>query len=403
MDLYGRRNGTPGSHKRRVVDISTVYNSRTIKNMLPEDIEKIQKYNVPLEYYTKGVAILGPMNKSSIGKFANVNTTIYFHDLPLPPSMFTEMIVDRCTGTSKQDFREIIDAPPGWGKSYSGLYGCGRYAIEAADRHGQDPKDYFSIENCVLLQDTERVLSLMDELDKHQAVFIDDAGVAAGNRDYATQSNKNLSVIMQTCRTKRWYVVFTAPMNKHLDLSIRELVYCKGKIYKSCHDAGFNILKQKSIHMRERGGKFKEYNPNFIFNDVKFDLYAYFTPEFLDPYKGIIELYDTARDKAADALIHERAEQESINKSGVGKREMKYNAERDANYDTIYRLIHDENGNLLERRGTGKGQRTALGTYSVSKIAGECAISESAVNKIIAEIKADKRRSLAESGGAPHV
>jgi hypothetical protein len=155
------------------------------------------------------------------------------------------MIVDRCTGKSKQDFREIIDGPPGAGKSYSGLYGCERYAIEAADRFGQSPKDFFTIDNCALLQDTVGVTQLMDELDKFQAVFIDDAGVSAGHKDALSTSNKNLDAIMATCRTKRWYVMFTAPMNKHLDLTIRELVYCKGSIFKSCHEAGFNILKRK--------------------------------------------------------------------------------------------------------------------------------------------------------------
>ena len=353
--------------------------------MLPEDIEKIQKYNVPMEYYTKGVAVLGPMNKSSIARFANVNTTIYFHDLPLPPSMFTEMIVDRCTGTSKQDFREIIDGKPGAGKSYSAIWGCARYAIEAADRHGQDPKDYFSLENCALLQDTEGVTRLMDELDKYQAVLIDDAGVSAGNKDFLTQSNKNLGAIMQTCRTKRWYVMFTAPMNKHLDLQIRELTYCRGSIYKSCHEADFNIVQHKSVIVKLKNGRYIERNPHYVFDDVKIDLYAYFNPELLEPYKNIIKKYDEARDKAADSLIHERATQEKEKKNPTDKKGMAFNAMIEKYETKVYDMTHKQDGTWLSPRTLGK--TTQPDTYSIGSIMSETGLNDRQVKKVIAFIK----------------
>ena len=101
----------------------------------------IQSVGFPLQSYFTGKVILGPVNKSSITKFANMNTLITKYELPFPPSQFIEMVVDRTTGNSRQDFREIIDGKPGAGKSYSAIYGCARYAIEAADRHGQNPKD----------------------------------------------------------------------------------------------------------------------------------------------------------------------------------------------------------------------------------------------------------------------
>ena len=366
-----------------------VLNSRNVKSMSQSTQDFIQSVGFPLESYFSGRVVLGPVNKSSVTKFAILNTLITKHSLPIPPSQFTEMIVDRTTGKSKQDFREIIDGKPGGGKSYSALFGCARYAIEAADRHGQDPKDYFSLGNCALLQDTAGVTYLMDELDKEQAVLIDDAGVSAGNKDFLTQSNKNLGAIMQTCRTKRWYVMFTAPMNKHLDLQIRELTYCRGNIYKSCHEADFNIIQQKGVNIQYRGSKYKEYNPHFIFDDIKTELYAYFNPELLEPYKHIIRDYDKKRDEAADSLIHERATQEKEKKNPVDKRERKFQDLLNDHMETVYKMTHDVGGNWLKRRVLGKTVQE--GTYSVGSIMSETGLNDRQVNKVIAHLKSHGR------------
>jgi hypothetical protein len=367
-----------------------VYNSRNVESMPQTQRDLIQSVGFPLQSYFTGKVILGPVNKSSITKFANMNTLITKYELPFPPSQFIEMVVDRTTGNSRQDFREIIDGKPGAGKSYSAIYGCARYAIEAADRHGQNPKDYFSLDNCALLQDTEGVTRLMDDLDKYQAVLIDDAGVSVGNKDFLSQSNKNLGAIMQTCRTKRWYVMFTAPMNKHLDLQIRELTYCRGNIYKSCHDANFNIIQQKGVHIQYRSSKYKEYNPHFIFDDVKTDLYAYFNPELLAPYKNIIRDYDKARDAAADSLIHERATQEKDAKNPVDKRDKKNKDIIEKYKDTVYTMTHDENGKWLDRRVLGKTLQ--VGTYSIGKIMAETGLNDRQVNKVIAHLKETEKK-----------
>jgi hypothetical protein len=350
-----------------------------------ETRQRIKDAGIPIECYTEGKITLGPINKSSVAKFAILNTDITKYNLPLPPSLYYEGIVDTCTGKSKQDFREIIDGKPGGGKSMSGIFGCGRYAYQAAEQNGQDPKDYFSLDNCALLQDTEGVTHLLDELDKFQAVLIDDAGVAAGNRDYGTASNKNLSAIMQTCRTKRWYVVFTAPMNKHLDLAIRELVYCKSAIFKSCHEAGFNILKHKHVNQVEINGRFREYKPNFMFDDVKISMYAAFSPDYLDAYKGIVDKYDVLRDKAADSLIHERAEREHDAKNKTTVREKKFAQELIKHKDKIFEMTHDAKGNWLHRREVGFS--SSEGTYSMRGITSETGLSEHKVNLIIAHLK----------------
>jgi len=354
--------------------------------------ENIINCGVPIGLYETGKITLGPMNKSSVGKFASINTLIYENNLPIPPSLITEWIVERCTGPSKQDFREIVDGNPGAGKSMSDLYLCEIYASVAAEIHGQDPKDYFSLDNCALLQDTAGVSHLLDELDKYQAVLIDDAGVSIGNRDYGTSSNKNLAAIMQTCRTKRWYVNFTAPMNKHLDLAIRELVYCKSKIFKSCHSGGFNIMKRKGINWVQKGKAYQEYNPHFVFDGQKIDLYAAFTPDFIDPYKGIVDKYDVLRDSAADSLIHERAEEEHDAKNNVTVREKKFENMMKEFGPSIYMMTHDAQGNWLQRRD--KGGPVPEGFFTIPRIARERGLTDLSINKIIALLKKreDKER-----------
>lgn len=351
--------------------------------------ERIISAGVPIELYDLGYTVLGPLNKSSIEKFANINTWITENKFPLFPSIFTEMVVDICNGKSKQDFREIIDGKPGSGKSYSAIYGCCRYAIEAAERYGQDPKDYFTLANAALLQDTAGVTELMDSLDKYQAVLIDDAGVSAGHKDFASTSNKNLDAIMATCRTKRWYVVFTAPMNKHLDLTIRELMYCRGKIYKPCHAANFNIVQQQQIAYKKARHGWDEINPHYVYdNNVRVELYAYFNPEILNPYPNIITEYDKKRDAAADSLIHDKATAEKEKKNPVDKREAKFQKILTDNLDVVYKMTHDATGAWLNRKTVGD-RGTDADTYSVNKIMSETGLNDRQVNKIIAYLKKD--------------
>jgi hypothetical protein len=300
-----------------------VYNSRSVKTMDEKIKEQIEHAGVPLSVYTDCLTDLGPSNKSALKRFATICTNIAKFELPLPPSPFIEFVVDRTTGKSKQDFSGIVDGKKGKGKSYSGGYECGRYAIEVADRWGQDPKDYFTLENCALLEDTDGVSQILDEADKHQAIMIDDAGVAVSNRDFATQKNKNLNKIMATCRTKRWFVMQNAPMSSHIDLQQRELMDMSAHVYKSFHEAGFNLLKINSIESIFRFGKKKVFEKRFSFYDKKIDFYCAYSPDVLDPFKGFTEKYDKQRDEAASRIISTITVEEKERKAPVSKREKK--------------------------------------------------------------------------------
>ena len=300
-----------------------VYNSRTVKTMDETIKQKILDAEVPLSIYTDCYTDLGPANNSALKRFAVICTNIAKHELPLPPSPFIEFVADRTTGKSKQDFTGVVDGKKGKGKSYSGGFECGRYAIEVADRWGQDPQDYFSLDNCALLEDTEGITKILDEAEKHQAIMIDDAGVAVSNRDFASQKNKNMNKIMATCRTKRWFVMQNAPMSSHIDLQQRELMDMSAHVYKSFHEAGFNILKINSIESVFRFGKKKVFEKRFSFYNRKIDFYCAYSPDVLDPFKGFTAAYDKQRDEAASRVISTVTVEEKERKAPVSKRDKK--------------------------------------------------------------------------------
>ena len=300
-----------------------VYNTRTVKTMSEEITAAIEAAGVPLSIYTEGYVDLGPSNKSALKRFANICSAISKNSLPIPPSPLIEFIVSRTTGKSKQDFTMIVDAKKGMGKSYSSIYEAGLYAIEVADNFGQDPKDFFSLENCALLEDTEGITKILDEAEKQQAIIIDDAGTAVGSRDFAQQKNKNFNKILATCRTKRWFVILNVPISSHIDVQIRELIDANVHIYKPFHEDRFNILKVNSSESTYRFGKKKVFEKRFSFFNRKFDFWCAYSPDMLDPFKGFTEKYDKQRDEAANRIISNITVQEKERGNPVSKRDKK--------------------------------------------------------------------------------
>jgi len=343
----------------------TVYSSRTVKDITPEDSAKIVAAGVPLSIYTSCFMDLGPSNKSAIKRFANICSAINEHELPLPPSKFIEFVADRTSGKSKQDFTMIIDAKKGYGKSYSSAYLCGRYAIEMAERFKQDPKDYFSLENCALLEDTEGITKIMDVAEKQQAIIIDDAGTAIGSRDFAQQKNKNFNKILATCRTKRWFVILNVPISSHIDVQVRELVDASAHVYKPFHEGGFNVLKINSSESNYRFGKKKVFERKFSFFERKFDFWCAYSPDVLDPFRGFIEKYDRQRDEAANKIIREITSMEKARSNPVSSRDKK----RKVAIDKWGQVVKDMTEEGKSARAITK--RTGLTDHMINIIAAE--------------------------------
>ena len=312
-----------------------VYSTRTAQTMDKEDRDDIINHGIPIELYTKGILNLGPNNRQALKNLVAIGKVIDTQKLPMFPSRFIEHVVDKTLGNSTQDYRITLDGEPGMGKSYTSTYFGARYGIEAAERTGKDPHDFFSLDTCALLQDTDGVTRLMDEAPKYSCVIIDDAGIAAGNRDFLTQSNKNMSAILQTCRTKRWFLIYNMPNRRHVDLQIRELVYSKAHIHFSCHEHGFNIVKLNRERIDTSNNKGDTYKHRLSFDGKKVNYFLAYSPDYLDAYKGLIAKYDELRDKATIDLIHERAAQETDRKNPKNSREDSWNNKMDEHYETV--------------------------------------------------------------------
>lgn len=338
-----------------------VFNTRNVASMSADVRQKIEWHHM-LDLYFDGYADLGPSNPSALTRAANNAKAILLYDLPLPPSGFIELVANQTSGRSKQDWKMTMDGKQGMGKSTSCFYYAARYATEMADRFGQDPKDYFSLNNAVLLQDTEGVMQLLDEVEKQQAVVIDDAGVAAGSREFATLSNRNLNKIYQTCRPKRWFTQFNVPVVTHVDLQIRELVAAKSYVYAKFHDDGFNIVKINTTELVTSGRKNVEYKHRLAPQGKKIDFHTAYSPDIVPGFEGFMEKYDKAREEASNTLISETASDEKERKTGTTKREKQYQTLLNKHGDTVLNMKSQGESYAAIR------QKTGLTQYYIDKI-----------------------------------
>jgi hypothetical protein len=260
-----------------------------------------------------GIFRLGPRNPSSVGKFARIIRAMIKQKIPFPRSRFAKYVSDRVTGEDKQDFSMIITGKKGTGKSYSSLRLCQSIAEEHARNLGQDKKEFFTIDNCCLLEDTNGINKLVKNSTMYQIILIDDAGVAVGSRDFSTTNNKNFNKLLSTCRTKRWVIILNTPAKTHIDKQIRELVDCWAHVFMSAHHDGFNILKINSLSINEHANN-QLYQKRYEFDTHKVDLWAVPSPD-----KETVREYDARREAAAQKLIDEMITGEEAPK--VGKRE----------------------------------------------------------------------------------
>jgi len=315
------------------------------------------------EIYESGLIDLGPMNQSAIKKLANLAQTIINNNEEYPPSPFLKMVAELITGSDKQDFSIIISGDKGMGKSYVAIYIAPRLADEVAKILGGTRDDYFSLNNCALLEDTDGVNKILKISKKHQIIIVDDAGVAVGSRDFATTHNKNFNKLLATCRTMRWCVILTVPMRSHLDKQVRELVSATARIYKSFHKGGFNILKMGKIKILQ-DYKDKAIYPRFIFNKKKVDFWVAFRPDL-----ELAEEYDRRRDMASQRLIAESVTGEEIEKLSPQKRKW-------------LQVVHDhlEEVKVMQKKGMAK-----------SKIMIECDLTERQVNRLYAQIRKEEK------------
>lgn len=258
-----------------------------------------------------GLIRLGGTGKGSVTRLANYVQELINNGEEIPDSPFAEWVADRISGEDRQDLVIFLQGRRGSGKSYSALYLGKRIGAAIAKRIGGTWHDYFSMDNCATLEDTENVLQLTNSAKKHQVVLIDDCSIAISNRSWNSQQNRNFNALLSVCRTKRWVLLLTAPLKKHVDNQTREMCDINMTVFKSFHKGGFNVIKATSSSIGALG---KEYNYRLNFFGKKVKYWVAFKP---DP--TLIKDYDRKRDEAVTRLNTKIVETGKYDGNGGGK------------------------------------------------------------------------------------
>lgn len=265
-------------------------------------VEPIVSGQIP--WHNQGLINLGPNNGSSIERLANYATAMLLSKDPIPEGPFAEWAASRICGDDKQDLVIFLAGRRGSGKSYSSLWMATRIAKQVAKIKGGKWQDYFNMDNIATLENTDRVMQILDGAGMHNVVIIDDASLAVNNRNWASTPSKNFVALLTICRDRRWCLMFTAPLKKMADNQVRDMVDLTATVYKSCHTdingrGGFNILKIVSSDISTVG---KEYTKKMHFHKKKVDFWVTFMPD-----KDVIVEYDRrraeGRQKVTDNII----------------------------------------------------------------------------------------------------
>lgn len=115
---------------------------------------------------------------------------------------------------NNQHRSSVFVGPTGSGKSYAGI-STGRIL---------QPKR-FSIKRHVALFDAFDFLDKVEDSKPGDVLIFDEAGVAVDAREWNTITNKVLTQVFQTYRTKNLFVIFTTPDFSFIDNRLRKLMH----------------------------------------------------------------------------------------------------------------------------------------------------------------------------------
>jgi len=280
---------------------------------------------------------LGPANGSAVKRFAIEVQNYIESEKPIPPSALGRYIAERITDEKdRQDFIGAVAGDRGSGKSYTCLWILWRTSVEISKLLGGDPLDYFDPrENVLSLDDAQSVSELLARKSKNkfQCLLIDD-NTALGAHDWNTKTSKNAVKIFTTMRTMRNCIFLNAPQIKGIDNSIRDYVQISFWVTKSCHAAGFNIIRGNSKQMSASG---KSYLHRLNFNNNVLDLWASFKPP-----EHILEYYDQAREESAKRLA------ELISETGESVRKRDYTDGKSLVERRTEKLIEEKGRDIQE-------------------------------------------------------
>jgi hypothetical protein len=297
--------------------------------------EAITASDIP--WHAPGIIDLGPSNGSAITRLAFYAAALLKSGEPIPQGPFGEWAANRICGDDKQDLVMFLAGRRGSGKSYSSLWIGIQIAQWVASIKGGTWQDYFSMRNVATLENTDKVMKILNTAGMHNVVIIDDASLAVNNRNWASTPSKNFVALLTICRDRRWCLIFTAPLKKMTDNQVRDMVDLTATVYKSYHAdinkrGGFNILKVVSWDISTSG---KEYSKKMHFGKKKIDFWVTFRPDL-----SIIEDYDRRRSDGRQKVTDNIIEHGSYQMTGERKKKPRSNAAEENTRE--YVKVHGE-------------------------------------------------------------
>jgi hypothetical protein len=137
-----------------------------------------------------------------------------------------ELFGSRITSRHNQNAILNIVGKQGMGKSNAALYIATETAKWIAHKLGGKPEDYFTINNCAIME-LDTIIPIVKNVDKlrYNIFILDDIGASYGARDYQNVVNKAFNKIIQTFRDSNTLVILTMPDDFLIDKVPRKLAH----------------------------------------------------------------------------------------------------------------------------------------------------------------------------------
>lgn len=190
---------------------------------------------------------------------------------------------------SNRNWMALIQGETGVGKSYVAL------------RLGQIIDKNFSVDNVVFTPKEFAALLDSERLKAGSVIVFDEGGVGISSRDWATYSNRLISNITQTFRTKRLIVLFTLPNGRFLDSSVRNLFHALIEPIGVSPNTNTNAFKLLKIEQNYRQNK--TYYSYYRFKDEKTGrFYKYAIMRIGKPTDDLCKEYEDKRRDYLDKI-----------------------------------------------------------------------------------------------------
>lgn len=212
------------------------------------------------------------------------------------------VLADIVCSNDKQNVILLIEAKPGFGKSYAALDLAVWTAIEIARIKGGEPWYYFNMEHVAVINSDE-VIRVIESMHALGIYIFDDFGVGYSAREWQSDGNKAMNDMLQTIRTDNNILIMTVPDSEWIDKVGRNILHFKivmhQKLFKLGRTMGKLTIEDKMYNAQSRKILHKYFNTKTeIYNNVIFCF----------PPRRVAEEYDRIRKVQLEKLKTESKE-----------------------------------------------------------------------------------------------